>query len=244
MSTFPSNVGNPYDPYGGSVPQKTSGLAIASLVCSLCGIITCGITSLIGALLGLIGLITIGKDPARKGKGMAAAGLILGILISAGWGVGIFFVGKFFSDIYQFMVTGPTPALQAGFNGDIPGFKAEFSSTVTATDDEARAFIAEMTSRYGVFSGGQMNQQKAPPQPAPGQPKIAVPYVLQFSGASVDAMAELEFADPNTGFTKKLLYIQVIDPVKGDLWYPLSAAPAAPAPGTASPVTPPSTVSP
>ena len=56
-------------------PQKTNGMAIAGFVLSL---LCC--TSLLGIIFSAVGLNQINKDPSQGGKGLALAGLILGIL--------------------------------------------------------------------------------------------------------------------------------------------------------------------
>jgi hypothetical protein len=56
------------------VPQKTNGLAIAGFVTSL------ACCSPVGIILSAIGLNQINKDPNQKGKGLATAGLIIGII--------------------------------------------------------------------------------------------------------------------------------------------------------------------
>ena len=59
-------------------PAKTSGLAIASLVLGICGIFTCGVTAIIGLILGIVGLCAISKRAEQlKGKGLAIAGIVL-----------------------------------------------------------------------------------------------------------------------------------------------------------------------
>lgn len=59
--------------------QKTSGLAIASLVCSLASAVTC-IGWLPGVICGHIARAKIRRDPALKGDGIALAGLVIGYL--------------------------------------------------------------------------------------------------------------------------------------------------------------------
>lgn len=54
--------------------QKTNGLAIAGFVTAL------ACCSPIGIILSAIGLSQISKDPNQKGKGLATAGLIIGII--------------------------------------------------------------------------------------------------------------------------------------------------------------------
>jgi hypothetical protein len=55
-------------------PQKTNGMAIAGFVTAL------ACCSPVGIILSSIGLSHINKDPMQKGKGLATAGLIIGII--------------------------------------------------------------------------------------------------------------------------------------------------------------------
>lgn len=67
-----------------TVPKETarrsSGLAIASLICSLSSLITC-IGWLPGIICGHMAKARIRRNPALKGAGLATAGLVLGYLI-------------------------------------------------------------------------------------------------------------------------------------------------------------------
>jgi len=57
---------------------KTSGLAIASLVLAVCGLFTCGLTAIIGLILGIVALCAISKrDDQLKGKPLAIAGIVV-----------------------------------------------------------------------------------------------------------------------------------------------------------------------
>jgi prepilin-type processing-associated H-X9-DG protein len=72
--------GQPSSPPGSPppLPPKTSGLAITSLVLGCLGILTCGITSLVGLILGIIALVRINKSQGQLGgQGMALAGTIV-----------------------------------------------------------------------------------------------------------------------------------------------------------------------
>jgi hypothetical protein len=55
-------------------PQRTNGMAIAGFVTAL------ACCSPVGIILSAIGLSQISKDPSQKGKGLATAGLIIGII--------------------------------------------------------------------------------------------------------------------------------------------------------------------
>ena len=65
---------NPMSDFHSQVPQKTNGLAIAGFVTSL------ACCSPVGIVLSAIGLSQINKDPTQTGKGLATAGLIIGIV--------------------------------------------------------------------------------------------------------------------------------------------------------------------
>jgi hypothetical protein len=59
-------------------PAKTSGLAIASLVLGILGIVTCGVMALIGLILGIVALVKVKNSRgALKGNGIALAGVIV-----------------------------------------------------------------------------------------------------------------------------------------------------------------------
>ena len=54
---------------------KKSGMAVASLVLGCLGLLTCGLTSLVGLVLGIIALVRINKSGGQLGgKGLAVAG--------------------------------------------------------------------------------------------------------------------------------------------------------------------------
>jgi hypothetical protein len=83
----------PYPPYGQGppaypqpppyFPSRTSAAAVTSLVMGLLGCVPL-LTGALAILTGIIG-ITVTGNPAVKGRGMAIAGLILGILSILGW---------------------------------------------------------------------------------------------------------------------------------------------------------------
>lgn len=57
---------------------KTSGLAIASLVLGVLGVLSCGITALFGLVVGIIALVRINKSGSeQKGQGLAIAGVVV-----------------------------------------------------------------------------------------------------------------------------------------------------------------------
>jgi hypothetical protein len=207
--------------------RKTSGLAVASLICGL--IFFCPITTIIAPLLGLAAIVSIGSNPARKGKGLALVGIVCGILFTAGWGYFGYQGVQLFSKYGAMVMSGPNDALKAGFAGDTVAFKASFHGPgATVPDDQALAFIQVLRSRYGEFVSCALDRTAGQPnQPPPGQTQMAMPYVFQFSNGTVKGQAELVFADPNTGqLLQHFGWIEINDPDLGDLRYP----PEAPSP--------------
>ena len=59
----------------------TNGLCVAGFVVSLVSILCCGLTSIIGLILSIVGLILANKR-GQGGKGMAIAGIIISALFT------------------------------------------------------------------------------------------------------------------------------------------------------------------
>ena len=69
------------------VPQvKTSGLAIAALVCGIAGLCTGGLGGVAGIILGIVAMVKVKRSAGQlKGKGLAIGGIIAGILSILLW---------------------------------------------------------------------------------------------------------------------------------------------------------------
>lgn len=196
---------------------KTSGLAITSLVCSLIFCIPL-LTPILGILFGIAGVLSIQRNPMRKGMGLAVAGLIIGLIVGLGQvgiGYGAYHVFAKFRDA-------PIPAMQAGFSGDLAGFRSYFGSAgVAASDAEAQAFVDELRNRYGEFQRTELDfmayQGMQPTQP--GQTVFTMPWVLVFDGGRTTV--ELTFdAQQQQGDEMTFRSIRVIDAARGDLVFP------------------------
>jgi uncharacterized membrane protein YvbJ len=61
-------------PAPATTKERTSGMAVASLILGILGI------SILAIIFGAIGISQTNKDPNLKGKGLAIAGLVLGII--------------------------------------------------------------------------------------------------------------------------------------------------------------------
>lgn len=103
----------PYDPYGGygqdpyaqqpavqhhyyggaPVAVQNNGMAVASMVLGLIGILFCGFTSILAIIFGHVAQSQI-KRTGEGGGGMATAGLILGYIVTGVWVlIWIFYLG-------------------------------------------------------------------------------------------------------------------------------------------------------
>lgn len=148
------------NPYSGTYhaeiytePERTSVAAVFSLVCSL----VCCIpgVSLLGAVLGLVALLGIGRSRGRVGgRGLAIAGIILGLLFTMLW-VGIA-VGVN-SGLKEY-VRNMQPAI-GGIYGDLDAGRYDAVRTAlggpaaSATDAELAAFHAAYEPSTGQYVG-------------------------------------------------------------------------------------------
>ena len=71
----------------GTAPKSN----VASIVSLVCGVLGCvGITAIVAIICGIIGIKNANRPEfAGKGKGMALAGLILGVVFLGVWGMGL-----------------------------------------------------------------------------------------------------------------------------------------------------------
>ena len=77
---YPPYGGDPFDPYRPLKPPGTNGKAIAALVCSLSGLVFCGLPSIAGIILGIVAMRET-KRTGQDGFGLAVAGLAIGAVI-------------------------------------------------------------------------------------------------------------------------------------------------------------------
>jgi len=130
-------------------PERTSLAAIFSLVCSL---ICClpGIPML-GAVLGIFGLIGIGRSNGRVGgRGLAITGIVLGLLFTAGQ-IGIAIGGSQFGRLFATKIAGPgAQSIVAMQNDDFDTARSFLvGAAATMSDEEMTAFRESYRSSSG-----------------------------------------------------------------------------------------------
>ncbi|MFC4059935.1 DUF4190 domain-containing protein [Planomonospora corallina] len=96
-----------YDPYAYGAPpppRPNNGMAVAALVLGIVGLFACGVTSIVGIVLGHVSLSQI-KRTGEEGRGMAIAGLVLSYVGVAAWvAVALLYLGMlglFFGAAYS-----------------------------------------------------------------------------------------------------------------------------------------------
>jgi hypothetical protein len=91
-----------YDPYRPLKPPGTNGKAVASMVCSLVGLTCCGVTAIIGVILGVIAMRET-RASGQDGHAFALAGTIIGGLAIAGWSVYILLYAALLASGWQWI---------------------------------------------------------------------------------------------------------------------------------------------
>lgn len=87
--------------YGYAPPRSTNGMAVASLVLGIIGLVFCGLTSIPGVILGHIALNRI-KKTGEEGSGMAIGGLVTSYITVVIWVLCWFIFGGMLLSVLTF----------------------------------------------------------------------------------------------------------------------------------------------
>jgi len=205
----------PNDPAPPSQP-RLSVCAVASLVLGL--VLCCPLTSVAAIVLGAVG-INATKARMALGRGLAIAGLCLGI---AGTGLQLAFGAWSYTTIYAPLMEGPAPALRAGLEGGAPAMLERFTIPEGAEDldAEASAFLEAVRSRYGMLVSCDLDRSTQPPTPDSKRPEFEADFELRFDRATIKARSCTEITTPKGSLSMKLRWIELVDPARGDLRFP------------------------
>lgn len=196
-------------------PPRMSVCAIASLVLGL--VLCCPLTSVAAIILGAVG-INATKARMASGRGLAIAGLGLGLV---GTALQVAFGAWSYTTIYAPLMEGPAPALRAGLDGGASSMVERFTiPDGTKVDAEAAAFLEAIKSRYGSLVSCELDRSTQAPTPDSKRPEFEADFELRFERATIKARSCTEITTPQGGLSMKLRWIELIDPAQGDLRFP------------------------
>lgn len=134
-------------------PPRTSILAVLSLICGIVCIPGLGVLAVLMGIGALVGIS--GSGGAKKGKGLAVTGLILGLIASVGWGLSVWAM----SAAMGIMKNQGVAVVERGFAaieaGDWNAARGELSvaAATLATDDVLDAFRTQYQTSAGAWVG-------------------------------------------------------------------------------------------
>jgi hypothetical protein len=200
------------------------GMATASLICSL--VLCCPIVTLVGVILGIVALMKI-RGSAMSGRGLAWAGIIVGILTTTLTTLFLIISIKVGLGVLEQTPESVTTAIKAGITGDIEKFRMEFThDAIAASNDEITTFLETISTRYGVFDEAVIDMAtiQAGQQPTAGGPEPELPIQLVFETKTISAIAVFTVAEG----TESLIDVQIQcllihDPENGDIAFPLAS---------------------
>lgn len=202
-------------------PQKTHVLAILSLVCALLLCIPF-IAPVFGVIFGVIALILIpGSDGRSKGKGLAAAGIVISILVLCA-NVGLIFAGI---KIVSSQLVSMTSFIQAVEKSDFATARSNLTENTAAqvSDAQLAQLHDRLESEYGpinavsldllnrAFAQGVAQPSNWDPAQAwqtnlsqsAGPGNVGVPLMLpikvEFTNKTAFGITELELKTDSTG---------------------------------------------
>ena len=189
--------------------------ATASLVLGL--VLCCPLTSIAAIILGAVG---INATSARSvsGRGLAVAGLSLGVL---GTALQLAFGAWAYASIYTPLLDGPAPALRAGIEQGPQAMLERFALPEgSSLESEASAFVEAVKTRYGNLVSWELDRSAQAPTPDSRRPEFEADFDARFERATVRTRCCIQITDPKGRLSMKVLWIEIIDPARGDLRFP------------------------
>ncbi len=223
MSQFDAGGMDPYRDHAGE-PPRTSLLAVSGFVCSV--IICCPLTSLLGLLMGVGGLVSVSSSNGRrKGTGLAAAAIIISILSLAGQALFIQWVRPYAQEYWKMamlVAQGPMEFISDVQIGDFASARAHLYPPVEVqvSDAQLQAFADEVTARYGsVQQGIQSSTGQPPGGSGVGEQSMDVRSQLVFSKKTLDTTMTVKMLVGPNGRLEQVGISRIVlhDPDLGDL---------------------------
>ncbi len=202
-------------------PQK-SGMAVASLICSL--IICCPLTTVVGPVLGLIALFRFKKHEYLTGKGYAISGIIIGVIATIFWIVASVIVGGLATEFLEETKQVSTESIRSAYDGDYEKFRSYLTKDAShATDAEIEDFVGILQERHGKFDNAFLNLEAQYQKPSASDSVDPIP--IRFIFATSDAEGFIWFAfsgNDNNWFEMRINKIEIFGNDKDDIVFPNS----------------------
>ena len=172
----------------------THPLAIGSLICSL--LACCPLITIFGPLLGLIAIISIGSNPMRRGKGLAVAGILIGLVTTGIWVFGAVALYRAF-----FVPLQEQPALifDDAAAGDWAAVRGRMTGPAArASDAETEAFFAAVAAEFGNVQTVVLDERNdfQTVQGPDGSARMSVDYVVTTDTGSATLVVDWLIAEP------------------------------------------------
>lgn len=144
---------NPYDLPEAVVPERTSVLAVLSLIL---GIVCVPFFGIIAVFFGVMALFGIKASRGRvSGTGLAVTGIVLGIVFSLLWGGCVGMVGFGGNMMIKQVAPAVGTIITSAQSGDIDAVKSGLSSSAATrvTPEGLEAFRSAVESELGAYKG-------------------------------------------------------------------------------------------
>jgi hypothetical protein len=138
---------------------RTSAAAITSLICGIIGLCF-GLAALIGIITGIVGIVAT-KNPTVKGRGMAIAGLVLGLIALVGWSI---FVAVEATSMFR--VAPATSASAAQFMSDLSAGSIDAAQAESSVPRSTLESASATLTSWGASTNTKVVAIHAPFSPA------------------------------------------------------------------------------
>jgi hypothetical protein len=197
-------------------PQaKTSGLAIAALVCGIAGLCTAGLGGIAGLILGIVAVRKVNRSAGQlKGKGLAIGGIIAGILSILLWAVlivGGLAVALRVPHSIPEMISTDSPAVAESSDENLSEPGGAFKALQAAIQSRNYRRLAELSRGESVptteEAWREMLSSPTMRVPGTGMPMSRLPEALArsggYSGSSMNDEAEYKSAGVTFHFARQ-----------------------------------------
>jgi hypothetical protein len=169
-------------------PKPVTPWAFASVLCSLA--VFCPVLTLVGPVLGIKALAEIRLQPGLGGRGLATAGIVIGLAVTLTWGA----IALWWQvTVRTPLIDGPIAEIQALQRGEIDRFRNGFvGEAAMAGEDEILAFAGQMAQRYGLLLRIEQDPLSDIDPVGEHRFEARVPYVFHFETGTVRSVARFE----------------------------------------------------